>query len=333
MSTIGIIANPASGKDIRRLVSHATVIDNNEKVNIIERIILGAQKFGVEKIYIMPDSFMMGYQVQDKLLLSEELNVEIEVLDFKIKAAPKDTEIAAEMLEKMDIGCVVVLGGDGTNRLVAKHLKNVPLIGLSTGTNNAYPEMIEGTIAGMAAAAIASDSIEIRSTCCRDKIIEIYRNDIFVDIALMDAVISDEWVVGAKAIWDMTQIKQIIVSKCHPASIGFSSIIGVNQCIGPQDDFGGSIILNQEGKNHFYAPIAAGKIVAISADEVEIMHLNQPLNWQAAYKGIIAVDGEREIKFEKGDQLSFHIVRKGPIHVDVKKTLETALKEDFFINK
>ncbi|MBG0764262.1 MAG: ATP-NAD kinase, partial [Tissierellales bacterium] len=91
MSTIGIIANPASGKDIRRLVSHATVIDNNEKVNIIERIILGAQNFGVDKIYIMPDSYMMGYKVQDKLKLSEELKVEIEVLDMKIKASPKDT--------------------------------------------------------------------------------------------------------------------------------------------------------------------------------------------------------------------------------------------------
>ena len=35
MPPIGIIANPASGKDIRRLLSHATVIDNNKKVNIM----------------------------------------------------------------------------------------------------------------------------------------------------------------------------------------------------------------------------------------------------------------------------------------------------------
>ena len=34
MASIGIIANPQSGKDIRRLVSYATTIDNNEKVNI-----------------------------------------------------------------------------------------------------------------------------------------------------------------------------------------------------------------------------------------------------------------------------------------------------------
>jgi predicted polyphosphate/ATP-dependent NAD kinase len=37
---VGIIANPASGKDIRRLVSHATVVNNNEKVSIVRRLLL-----------------------------------------------------------------------------------------------------------------------------------------------------------------------------------------------------------------------------------------------------------------------------------------------------
>ncbi|MDI9377286.1 MAG: ATP-NAD kinase, partial [Synergistota bacterium] len=34
MTLVGIIANPASGKDIRRLVAHGSVFDNIEKVNI-----------------------------------------------------------------------------------------------------------------------------------------------------------------------------------------------------------------------------------------------------------------------------------------------------------
>ena len=46
MSAIGIIANPMSGKDIRRLVSHATVIDNNEKINIIERVVTAHKNGG-----------------------------------------------------------------------------------------------------------------------------------------------------------------------------------------------------------------------------------------------------------------------------------------------
>ena len=41
MTCVGIIANPASGKDIRRLVAHGSVFNNNEKVNIVRRVILG----------------------------------------------------------------------------------------------------------------------------------------------------------------------------------------------------------------------------------------------------------------------------------------------------
>jgi predicted polyphosphate/ATP-dependent NAD kinase len=33
LKPVGIIANPASGKDIRRLVAYGSVFDNNEKVN------------------------------------------------------------------------------------------------------------------------------------------------------------------------------------------------------------------------------------------------------------------------------------------------------------
>lgn len=65
--TIGVIANPASGKDIRRLVSYATTIDNNEKVNICKRIVLAAQGLGVESVVFMPETFMIGWAVREGL--------------------------------------------------------------------------------------------------------------------------------------------------------------------------------------------------------------------------------------------------------------------------
>ena len=98
MSTIGIIANPASGKDIRRFVSHATVMNNYEKVNIIERIILGAQELGVTKVYIMPDSFDMGLKVIKNLSLSKKMIADVEVLDFVLTKSPEDTETAAKLM-------------------------------------------------------------------------------------------------------------------------------------------------------------------------------------------------------------------------------------------
>ena len=57
MRTVGIIANPASGKDIRRLVAHGSVFDNNEKVNIVRRGLLVLDTMRVERVLIMPYRF------------------------------------------------------------------------------------------------------------------------------------------------------------------------------------------------------------------------------------------------------------------------------------
>ncbi|MDQ2682406.1 MAG: ATP-NAD kinase, partial [Chloroflexota bacterium] len=56
---IGIIANPASGKDIRRLVAHASVFDNNEKINIVRRALLAMDAIGVETVWHLPDTYFI----------------------------------------------------------------------------------------------------------------------------------------------------------------------------------------------------------------------------------------------------------------------------------
>ena len=59
MGIIGIACNPQSGKDIRRLLTAATTIDDMEKLNILERILLSAAAVGGQKVYLMPDR--LGY--------------------------------------------------------------------------------------------------------------------------------------------------------------------------------------------------------------------------------------------------------------------------------
>ena len=57
----------------------------------------------------------------------------------------------------------------------------------------------------MAAAAVAQFADP--SICCmRDKQIEVRRNGALTDIALVDAVISDDLWIGSKAIWDPAKI-------------------------------------------------------------------------------------------------------------------------------
>jgi len=329
MNSIGIIANPASGKDIRRLVSHATVIDNNEKINIVERVILGAQQNGVEKVYMMPDAYNMGYRVMDKLETSGELRCDIEVFDFYKVDGVEDTYNAVRCMNEKNVGCIVALGGDGTNRAVAKDINDIPLISISTGTNNVYPDMIEGTLAGIAAGVVASGRFDNDLYSSKDKLIEIYYEGTLKDIALIDAVISRDLFLGSRAIWLIENIEKIIVARSHPASIGFSSVIGGKIIIKEDDDFGAYVNINQN-QPKVLIPMAAGIVLAIGTDQPVILGFNDEYKFTAIGRGTIALDGEREIEFHKDQTFTFKVSRTGPIHVDIKKAIEVGQKNGFF---
>ncbi|HCL4436584.1 TPA: NAD(+)/NADH kinase [Clostridium botulinum] len=329
MNKIGIIANPASGKDIRRLVSHATTIDNNEKVNIVERIVLSAEAFGVKDILIMPDTFQIGYKVLDNLNTLGELSTNLQIMNMKVRGSIDDTINAAKLMEEYGVDCLVVLGGDGTSRAVAKSINKTPIISISTGTNNVYPEMLEGTVVGMAAAFVASEKFGLNNIYHRDKRIEIFKDGALVDIALVDSVISKNLFVGAKAIWDVEDIEKIIVTRAHPGTIGFSSLVGCRKIIEIEDDFGAVIDLT-ENKYKIIAPIAAGTIEKVHMGDTKIINLNEEYKFTSKEKGVIALDGEREISFKKGETFIFKITRKGPIRVNIKSALELAQAQGFF---
>lgn len=330
MAAIGIIANPMSGKDIRRLVSHATVIDNNEKINIIERVVVGAQSMGVDRIVLMPESHNMAYRAVNALIERNELDCEIEVQNFHIFGNVEDTEKSARLMEEDDrIGCIVSLGGDGTNRAIAKEIRDTPLLSLSTGTNNVYPDWIEGTVAGIAAGLTATKGLKSESFIRRQKQIEIAKNGELVDIALIDAVISNDPVIGSKAIWNTESILGVVVSRCHPASIGFSSIAAVREMIQDTDPFGGIVFLGT-GYDSVLAPVAPGIIEQIAVSRMTRIPLGQPFRYEPITRGTIALDGEREIYVKPGDVLHFTVTDQGPLKVFAKEALELAQQEGKF---
>lgn len=328
MHTIGIIANPASGKDIRRLVSYATTIDNREKVNIVKRITLAAQSMGIDRILYMPDTFQIGHTVMTDLARDSRLKAELEILDMPVTATYEDTVRAAEIMEGMGVGCCVVLGGDGTSRAAAKVLDKTPILPVSTGTNNVYPIMTEGTIAGMAAAATAI--LGSSGNCCiRDKRIEISINGRFTDIALVDAVITADLWIGAKAIWDTEKLRRVIATRCHPASIGFSSVAGCVGVVRDTDDFGVDAALG-DTENLILAPVAAGVLSSVSISHIKQMPLDTPLDIPLKEPCMIALDGERELRGKSGDMLTFNVTRRGPQRVKIREALEEAVAQGLF---
>lgn len=326
---IGIIANPASGKDIRRLVAYATVIDNNEKVNIVKRIVLAAQAAGVEQIDIMPDSFRIGYSVIETLRLEKKLFANLRVLEMAVTNSAADTTAAAGIFQQEGAGCVIVLGGDGTSRAAAKALKKTPLLPISTGTNNVYPSMTEGTIAGLAAFVAANP--DYTSACCqKDKRIELYKNGTLIDIALVDAVISLDAFSGSRAIWNTDNIRLVVAARAHPAGIGFSSFISAYHTVRLEDDFGMAARPDSDAAAALI-PISAGVVEAVKIHKPRRLALDEPYSYTALSDCMVALDGEREFSLKKGEEIEFRITRNGPIRVDVNRAMEIAQKEKLFI--
>lgn len=328
MSCIGLIANPASGKDIRRLLSYATCIDNNEKINILKRIVSAAAGLGVKQFAFMPDTYMMGRSVLEALSEQKNFDAEMEILDFEIDASLKDTVRAAEIFRDRGFSVCVVLGGDGTSRATAKGIGSVPLLPVSTGTNNVYPRLLEGTVAGLAAAAVSM--MENLSSCTlRDKLIEVSINGEVKDIALVDAVYSRDRFIGSRAILDIDKIKETIVTRAHPASIGFSAIAGVLGIIGPEDNSGLAMSLGPGGES-VIAACSAGVVSKIEITKKRRLELGEVYSLAADCDGMIALDGERELYVKKGDFLEFKIKKEGPLRIIPERALEEAVKLGLF---
>ena len=78
----------------------------------------------------------------------------------------------------------------------------MPIVAISTGTNNVTPQMVEGTTAGLAAAVVARGLVDTQTVCSTRKRLDVYMDGAVQDIALIDLAVSNERFVGARAIWD-----------------------------------------------------------------------------------------------------------------------------------
>jgi len=338
----GIIANPASGKDIRRLVAHATVFDNQEKVNLIRRILLGLQATGVQTVWIMPEYFGFYDRALDAFCGEHQLTMDVKLLPMEWKANQEDSQLAAAKMAELGVRCIVTLGGDGTNRVVAKGAGEVPIMPVSTGTNNVFSVMVEGTIAGLAAGLVATGAVEKEASLIRTKKLIIYINGKAVDIALIDAVVLVEQFVGSKAIWDIGKIRQIVATSGEPFHIGIAAIVGAMHPINMREAKGINLIIADNGKPsldsnqdsiiHVKAAVAPGLIRSVPVRLYELMSPGHKVV-VSHVPCVIAVDGEREILVGPEDCAEIELVQTGPFVVDYKSTLKRATEKGIFINR
>ena len=99
---VGIIANPAAGKDIRRLVAQGRFVSNQEKVNILRRVLAGLESVGVERVLFMPDMAGLGRGATD----GRTHNMDIEFLDTFVTNKETDSTAAAKAMKDQGVGCI-----------------------------------------------------------------------------------------------------------------------------------------------------------------------------------------------------------------------------------
>ncbi|HEU97298.1 MAG: NAD(+)/NADH kinase [Fervidicoccaceae archaeon] len=318
---VGLIANPASGRDIRRLVAHASVIDNVEKANMVRRIIATLDAMGVEEMLVMPETF--GIAERALSLLPQKPRMRVEFLEMHVNGDWTDTLRASEMM-KGNVSAMISIGGDGTNRVIAKSEIDEPLLPISTGTNNVFPFMIEATIAALAVGAVALGAADPNRVSFRSKRVEILRDGKLEDIALVEASATLHQFVGSRAVWRMELVREIVASVCAPYNIGLSSIPGSFFEIGERDDGGAYVSVGEEGEE-VIAPIAPGALKSVKVRERKRLREGESVVMETS-PSVLAFDGEREMVVKEGEKIEARVVRKGPRVIEYREAIREGVR-------
>ena len=172
--TVGVIANPASGRDIRRLTSYASVFPTSEKANMVVRLLAGLGMLGVTRVLCLRDrtgvaALLLRALDTHDAVAAQQRWPEVEFIEQPITDSVADTHAGVAAMLRAGVELIAVLGGDGTHRAVAAHCGRVPLLTLSTGTNNAFPDLREATVAGLAGALVASGAVPPDVALMRNK--------------------------------------------------------------------------------------------------------------------------------------------------------------------
>jgi predicted polyphosphate/ATP-dependent NAD kinase len=234
------------------------------------------------------------------------------------------------MLHDLGIDALISLGGDGTNRALVKTCGSTPLLPLSTGTNNVFPVMMEGTLAGLATGIMARRLITTPGCIVRRPRLDILVQDEAVDLALIDAVVCTDTSIASRAIWEIDKVRCVVVAQRLPAQIGFMALAGnLPKAHGTTATHGMLIHLHPDAPT-VLAPIAPGLIVPVGVQSHRPLALGERVD-VATGPCMLALDGEREVTVRAGEQVAIRLNPAGPYVIDPQCVLAEAAQQGIFL--
>ena len=322
-ATVGIIANPASGRDVRRRLSNAAPSTIADKVTIIRRVAIGAVQAGATRLLVLPDP----HGLCKRAFSTVDLGVEIDEISVPRTHDERESILAAAVLRDEGAGAVVVLGGDGTNRAVAAGWADAPVVPLSTGTNNAFPVHVEPTIAGAAAGLVATRAIAVEDVAPRAKVVRIEIDGEPDDVALIDALLTAERLVGSRLLFDPSTMLIAVLARAEPAAIGVSSIGGLMHPCTADDSCGVVLRFDRDAERVVTAPMAPGLYVAVGVESAETVALGETV--ETTGPAILSLDGDRHR--EVMGAIRLRVERDGPRVIDVWATMTRAAQLGLYV--
>lgn len=327
MSSVGVIVNPWAGKDIRRLHAAVGHTPDTVKAGIVRRVVIAAAECGVSRIVLGNDASGLAARAVEGL----ELGIPVEFLDEEPTGSRLDTVRSAARMWKEQCGAVVVLGGDGTCRDVAIGWPDVPLVAISTGTNNVFPTAVDGSSAGAAAAFVASGVVSIVEVAQRAKRISVHIEDPAAghsdDMALVEVALIDAAFSGARAVVDASAIRHVVAATATPASTGLSSVAGRLLPV-DRNQPGGVYVRFGPGGRRVRMPLMPGSFVTVDVAEVRALAMGESV--VLAGPGMLAFDGERDRRVGPHAIITMTVDNSGPLVIDVEQTLIRAAHDRRF---
>ncbi|WP_266081475.1 NAD(+)/NADH kinase [Haladaptatus caseinilyticus] len=326
--TVGLIVNPVAGRDIRRLTGGASVSSNYAKRRTAACVLEGVTMADDAEVLVMPDNAGLADRIVDGA--PEDLTVDL--LDMTVTASGEDARNAAKRFSDA-ADAVVVLGGDGTNRDVAHGIGDVPVVSISTGTNNVVPTAVDGTVAGIATGLIASRAVSADETTVRHGTVEAVVADGSGERRIRGLAtlgLLDQQFVGTRAILDPEDVIGGVVSRASSNEIGLSGIAGGLAACRPDDPGGVGFRLGttSEPQQEVHAVTVPGVLSRIPIEEYRVLDDGEVFAFDVA-TAVVSADGERELEVRDAD-VRLQPVSDGPRFVQIDAVVERAAKKELF---
>jgi hypothetical protein len=282
---VGLIANPASSKDIRRLVGLARVVDSSEKANMVARLLAGLAAGPALEVAALDDGAGL---IRRGLHLAGSRTPSFRWLDIQPTRTELDTRVAAAALADARAGAVIVVGGDGTMRAVVEGWPDAPLVPVSAGTNNVIGLTVEPTVIGYATALAVG----------RDGGVNYFRPIPCVEVsvagaratAVVDAVGVRNRFVGAGGLWEPEMLVEAVVTYTHPSAVGIASVAAA---LGPHPPGTARYLRFGPGAT-VRAVLGPGLVVSVEVASSRTLTIGDVIEVDKQV-ALLALDGERRL--------------------------------------